>query len=431
MCIVFAQPEPPPSLPQPASLAGCIRYALEQQPLIRQAQTDEAITERTIQIALSNWFPQLALSANLTHNTQLSALPPVSTGAPVRQAFVNTSSIQFSVSQTIFDRDALLAGVTKEEVREQSRQRRELTSIDIIVNVSKAYYAVLVTENQLAVLADDIVRLQRNLEDARSQYRSGVVDKTDYQRATITLNNVQAEEFQTRELLKARLSFLKQQMGYPDARPLELESDSTSTWENEMRIDTLQRVDYRNRLEFRQAETERRLQEASVHYSQWGFLPTLSAFGAYTLSYQADELPVLYDQSYRGSYIGLRLSLPLFEGGRRLEEISRARLELERTEWDIEREKQSIDAEFAQALASYKGNLRNYRALEENAELAREVYAILQLQYKSGIKSYLDVLTAENDLRSAEANRTNALYQVISGKLDMQKALGLIRGESP
>jgi outer membrane protein len=63
--------------------------------------------------------------------------------------------------------------------------------------------------------------------------------------------------------------------------------------------------------------------------------------------------------------------------------------------------------------------------------LAEEVYNTLQLQYKSGIKTYLDVLTAENDLRSAEANRNNALFQVMSGKLDLEKALGLIHSEMP
>jgi len=64
--------------------------------------------------------------------------------------------------------------------------------------------------------------------------------------------------------------------------------------------------------------------------------------------------------------------------------------------------------------------------LKDNLLLAQEVYNTIQLQYKSGIKNYLEVITAETDLRSAQVNYTNALYQVLSAKIDLEQALGLI-----
>jgi len=54
------------------------------------------------------------------------------------------------------------------------------------------------------------------------------------------------------------------------------------------------------------------------------------------------------------------------------------------------------------------------------------VYDVIQLQYKAGVKTYLEVITAETDLRSAEINYYNALYQVLASKTDVQKALGQI-----
>ncbi len=58
--------------------------------------------------------------------------------------------------------------------------------------------------------------------------------------------------------------------------------------------------------------------------------------------------------------------------------------------------------------------------------LAREVYDVIQLQYKSGVKTYLDVLISQTDLRTAEFNFINAQYQTISSKIDVERALGLI-----
>ena len=83
-----------------------------------------------------------------------------------------------------------------------------------------------------------------------------------------------------------------------------------------------------------------------------------------------------------------------------------------------------MNSEYASALANYKGNLTNLLAQKENVDLAREVYDVIQLQYKSGIKTYLEVVTSETDLRLARINYYNSLYQVLASKIDVQKALG-------
>jgi len=75
-------------------------------------------------------------------------------------------------------------------------------------------------------------------------------------------------------------------------------------------------------------------------------------------------------------------------------------------------------------LGYYKGSLANLIAQKENVDLAREVYDVIQLQYRSGIKTYLEVITSETDLRLARINYYNALYQVLANKIDVQKALG-------
>ena len=64
--------------------------------------------------------------------------------------------------------------------------------------------------------------------------------------------------------------------------------------------------------------------------------------------------------------------------------------------------------------------------LKENRSLAKEVYEVIQLQYKQGIKTYLEVILAESDLRNAELNYSNALFEVLSSKTDVQRALGTV-----
>jgi outer membrane protein TolC len=417
---------PPDSLLQQATLQKCVRYALAHQPAVRQSLIDEDIAERSIRTRLADWFPQVNFASTLQRNIQL----PTSfvQGNPVQAGAAFTSNGQFSVTQTLFNRDVLLASSTAGEVRTESRQRTTGTRIDVVVNVSKAYYAALLTQEQMMVLDDDLVRLEQSLNDALHQYRAGVVDKTDYERATVSLNNAKAERKQNDELLKARYAVLKERMGYPPGADLVLVHDS-SQMEQEAIVDTTQSLHIEQRIEFQVLQTQQSLQEANLRYAGWSFLPSLSAIGSYSLNYLSSAFAQLYRHNYPSSFVGVELSLPIFQGGKRLQELGEAKLQVERASYDIVAFKNLAAAEFAQAIADYKSSLNNYQVLKANLELARDVYRIIQLQYKAGTKTYLELITAETDLRTAELNRTNALYQLLSSKLDVQKALGTIHEE--
>jgi outer membrane protein len=406
------------------TLGVCIRYALTHQPLVRQSLIDEAIAEKSIGSKLSEWYPQLNFGFYVQHDPELPT--SIVQGNPVKLGLQNTSVGQFALSQTLFNRDILLASSTAGEVRRQSSELTVSAKINVVVDVSKAYYAVLATLEQIDLLDEDIARLQQSLNDAFNQYKSGIVDKTDYQRATIALNNARAEKLQNKELLKARYASLKNQMGYPASADLTLEYDVTSM-EHDAMLDTTQSLNPANRIEFQLFTTQKSLQEANVDYQEWSFLPTVTAYGAYNLSFQNNEFAQLYGRDYPNSNLGLQLSFPVFQGGKRLEDIAEAKLQLERSENDLVALDNAIQAEYASAMAGYKSNLNNYRVLKENLGLAKEVYQTIELQYKAGTKTYLDVITAETDLRTAQANETDALYEVLSSKLDVEKALGTIQ----
>jgi Outer membrane protein len=390
---------------------------------VEKSLLNEEITERSIKGKLADWYPQLNFNYNIEHNYQLPT--SIVQGAPIKVGLQNSSSGQFSLSQTLFNRDVLLASSSANDVRHHAAQQTASNKIDVVVGVSKAFYAVLVTQKEIEVFDEDIVRLERSLKDAYDQYKVGIADKTDYKRATIALNNVKAERRQNEESLKARYALLKEQIGSPPNAELKLVY-SSGQMEREALLDTTQTIHYENRIEYQLLQTQKRLQEADLDYYEWSFLPSLTLYGSYSLNYQNNGYPQLYSQNYPSSYVNLQLSFPIFQGGKRFQEIKQAQLELERFDYDVLSLKNSVNTEWTEALANYKSDLNNYYVLKENLELARDVYETIELQYKAGTKTYLEVITAETDLRSAQVNHTNALYQVLSSKLDIQKALGTL-----
>ena len=421
--IIFAQTVKD-TLLQQATLQDCIQFALTHQPSLKQSLLDEQIVDQEIKSKLADWYPQINLNFNVQHYFKLPT--SVFQGNTVHLGSYNTSNGQLAVTQNIFNKDVLLAASSAGDVRQQAAQSTASSKIDVIVNVSKAYYSVLLAQNQVDLVNQDITRLVQSQKDAYNQYKDGIVDKTDYERATIALNNARAEKKHDEELLKTSKAALKEQMGYPSQAEIELVYDQAGM-EKDIFIDTTQSLNINNRIEYQILQTQKNLQIANLHYYEWSFIPSLSAIGAYNFNYYNDQFSQLYNRDYPSSYIGLQLSFPIFEGTKRIHELEQANLEIDQFDFETAALKNSINTEYVQALANYKSDLASFYAQKENLKLARDVYNTIQLQYKSGVKTYLDVITSETDLRTTQVNYINALYQVLSGKVDLEKALGTIQ----
>jgi outer membrane protein len=405
------------------SLQQCIGFALRNQPATKQANLDEQINERTIGVALADWLPQVTATGNAQHYFQLPATSfngnVVTTGLP------NTSLLSLNANQTIYNNTVALASHTAKFSREYYKENTVNSQINVVSDVSKAFYDVLLSQKQLSIINQDIVRLQRSLKDAYARYQAGIVDKIDYKQATISLNNELASRKQAQEAIKSKIAYLKQIMGFNPSKPVQLAYDSAQL-ERETLIDTAQNLDVNNRIEYKLLQTQKNLQLVNVDYYRWGWLPSLSAFGTYNLNYFNSNLQDLYGHSYPNSLVGLNLSIPIFTGTKRTQNLSKARLQVERADLDLVNTNNVINTQYTQALAAYKSNFSDYRILKQNVEVATDVYNVISLQYREGIKTYLEVINAQSDLRTSQLSYYNALFNLLSSKIDLQKSLGTL-----
>jgi outer membrane protein TolC len=409
------------------TLKQCIIYALRNQPAVKQASIDQEINEKDIRIGLSAWLPQVSSSNVYDHYFKGSPFATIGSAALPNTGVNNNefSMLGLQASQVIYNNDVLLAAKTANYSRQYYKQNTLSSQINVVSDVSKAFYDVLLSQKQLSIINEDILRLQRSLKDALSRYQSGVSDKIDYKQATISLNNSVASRKQIEESIKAKVAYLKQIMGLNAGNDIVLQYDS-NRYEKEVYIDTNQQLNYNNRIEFQLLQTAKNLKDINITYYKWGFLPSVSATGNYDYIYLSDKFSSLYSKSFPSSYVGLTLNIPIFQGTKRLQNLSKAHLQVERADLDITNSQNTISAEYVQALAGYKSNYTNWQVLKQNVDLAKDVYKVVSLQYREGIKVYLDVIVAQSDLRTAELNYYNALFQLLSSKIDLEKSLGIL-----
>lgn len=424
---IFAQTDSIKTVLQQATLQDVINYALKNKPGVKQTLLDEEIGERDIKSALSGWMPQVNADANFNHNLkqQVNALTTNGETSYLTFGTKNTSGLTLQADQQFLNAGLIQASKTAKYYRQQYKQSTENTKITTVVEVSKAFYDILTSQEQFKIIAENIARLEKQFRDAKAQFDVGLVDKTDFQRAQISLSNAKADRKRTQELLKYKYAYLKSLIGYEASRDLSLVFNDKGM-EQDVLLDTAQVLNPLNRIEYKQLETQRQLQQINTSYNKLAYMPKLSGFVNYSWNYLNNDFANLYNKSFPGSVAGLKLNIPVFQGTKRTQEIRKSQLLEKRIDLDMEQTRNQINSQYEQALSTYKAGLNDWRTANENVEISKQVYGTIKLQYDEGIKTYLDLMTAETDLRTSQLNYLNALYSLLSAKLDVQQALGTI-----
>jgi outer membrane protein len=423
----FAQTDQENEILQNATLPQVIEFALKNKPEVKQALIDEEIGERDINSALSGWLPQVNLDANFNHNLkqQINALTTNGVTNYITLGTKNTSGLVLQADQQFLNAGLIQASKSAKYYRQQYKQTTESSKITTVVDVSKAFFDILTSQEQLKIISENISRLEKQLKDAKAQYESGLVDKTDFQRAQISLSNSYADKKRTNELLKYKYAYIKSLIGYSPEKDFSLAVD-TKTMEQHVLMDTTQILNPQNRIEYRLLQTQKQLQSINTSYNKAAYLPKLSGFINHSWNFQDDNFGNLYNESYPGAVVGLKLNIPIFQGTRRTQEIRKSQLQEKRIDLDLENTRNLIDTQYERALATYKSNLNDWKTSSANVEISKQVYETIKLQYDEGIKTYLDLMTAETDLNTSQLYYLNSLYSLLSAKLDVQQALGTI-----
>ena len=428
----FSQSAPTPDTTGALTLDSCVGYALKHEPLINMAIVNVAIVDATNRIATSGWLPQVNATGTFTHYNTLPTAFFNSNGTTTTQksGVINTATPAVGVSQTIFNPSLLYAVRAAPLFTKQAQQITDSTKIEIIAAVSKTFYSLLNTLEQINVLKEDTARLAKNVSDTYHQYISGVADKTNYDEAVIALNNSLFSLRQATESVRPQYAQLKQVMGYPPTQHFNVLYD-TVQMKSDIAFDTTLTLDMTKRPEYQYLQTTKQLQLQTINYYRHAWLPTLSAFFNYEDEFQNNNFGKMFSQGYPFSYEGLTLSVPIFTGFARVQNVRKARLQFDLLDWSEVELKSQIWTDYTTAMSNYKSNLYNLSVSQENTALAKETYDIVQRQYLQGVVPYLNVITAETNLITAELTYETSLFQVLSSKIDLEKAMGIITVNNP
>jgi outer membrane protein TolC len=329
--------------------------------------------------------------------------------------------------------------------KELATRNANATKEQIIIQVSKAYYAVIINKERINLFTDNIGRVDSLLKNTKALNENGLAESIDVDRIQVSLNNLTAERDKFLNLNDLGLELLKFQMNYPMDRTIRVEGNI-----QDVRVETNPAVyqqdwDYKLRPDYQVLETNRKLQELNIRNKYATGMPTMSAFGTLGYSTQSPNIQGLFktntkindsgglgpDKWYSFSQIGLSLNIPIFSGGQRHYQVQQEKLNLLKIMNGYKSLKNGIDLEVKQSTVNFENALKSLSVQHANMDLAGRVAHVTKIKYEQGVGSNLEVVDAENSLRIAQTNYYNALYDAMIAKVDMDKAFGKILPNSP
>ncbi len=437
----FGQMYAQENVASPQTLEGCISYALKNHESLKNAQLELEKSESKVKETRSVGLPQLNAKWDITRNIDVmqqfipGAFPPIPGVEPAEVSAVAFavdygSDINFLLTQLLFDGSyfiGLKAAKTYTGLFEKSITSAE---IDVVANVSKAYYGVLIAQERVKQLKRNLGQLDQLMNDTQVMEETGLVESIDLKRIAVSINNLKVEIQKVESLEKLSLSLLKFQMGMNESEKITL-SGNLDDFVNQL-VEETAAVDYNNRIEYKQLNVQETLNDLNIKNEKARALPSLSAFYTFGFNTGSNDFGDVF--RFNGGVVGYKpynmvgasLNIPIWSSGRRKFRIDQAKVDQEILLNERSMLERSIDLAVVQNTMNYNDNLATLSTHKDNVALAEEVYRVSKIKYEEGLGSNFEVVEAENALKDAQTNYYGAVYEALVNKIELEKAKGTL-----
>ena len=421
------------------SLSEAVDYALENNPSTKNARLELLISKATIKETTARGLPQINGAYNLDYNPKIPVVflpnqPPFgdpsnpSDVIPARFGVSYSSGLGVTVSQMVFDGSFFVGLRAAKTLLELTNKDLKKAEIDVVENVKKAYFGVLVNQQRIRLAGANLSRIDTLLKETTALNEAGFVEKIDVSRVQVQRNNTYTQIQRGQAALDISKQILKLQMGIPVEYEVEL-SESLQELTTKEELLQLVGVEGADRIEIDQVASQITLVGLDLKNNLSQYMPKINFVGNMRRSGAGNELDRVFNKSnwFGSSLVGVSMSVPIFDGFSKAARIQKNRVQLTQLENQRSFLKESFKSELYAAKANLRNDLNILEVQEANLQLATEVYQIARIKYKEGIGSNLEVVNADAALIEAEINYLGALYDGLISKINLEKALGVLQ----
>lgn len=404
----------------------CIKIALQDNPTVKVADLEVKKFDYAKKEVIGSLFPSIDFSLAYQRSIELQSMNMSMGGqsSTIKMGTDNNWNTGFSASMPLVNASLWKSiNISDTQILSSLEQARG-SRIDLINNINKAYYALLLAIDSREVIRQNFDIAKMNAEIYKKQFEQGTASEYDVLRSSVQVTNIEPELLQADIAIRQCQLQLKVLMGI-DA--------SANIWPD-IRLENLQQEmyglpgnftpDFSQNSSLRQIDLNRKLSRQNVALHKLAWLPTLGV--QFNLNWNAmSNGNAFRNQTFNPySNVALALNIPIFSGGKKLYALRQAQVQL--TELELQRENltNALNMQVELAIDNINRQVRQIAASEEGMKQAAKAHQIMQKSFEIGAATYLNLRDSELANTSARLAYLQSIYNYLVYTSELDALLG-------
>jgi outer membrane protein len=429
-----------------ANLLEVYQRALQNDPVIREAEANRLATLENKPQARAGLLPQLTATGNYDRvdqeivRTQLQSLDPLDENSPLVPVTstqnvdgLKSKSYAFRLTQTVFRWDRWVSLQRAEKQVAQAEIQFKAAQQDLLARTAQRYFDVLAAEDTLEAAQATLEAFSRQLEQADKRFEVGLIAITDVQESRAARDQASAAVIAAKRSLATSKEFLRELTGesFDDlAKPgqdMPLRTPAPASEEDWVKAALEQN------LNLVAARLNTDIAKDDVRVARAGHLPTIDLVaqssrdedvGDATVTRGGRTTPSIADGETNVDTIGIQVTVPIFSGGSTQSQV-RQRVYLHRAARErSERTARETEREARDAYLGVLSEISRVEALRQAVQSSQTALQATEAGFEVGTRTTVDVLESRRNLFDAQTNYARSRYDYIINLLRLKTSTG-------
>ena len=406
--------------PMVITLDEALQIALSDNPTVKVA--DKTIEKK--QYAKKGSYAALwpEISASATYQRYIKKQRLHFNGNDIEVGTANNISAGINAAMPLVNaqlwKSLKLSAMDVELAIEQARSSR----IDMVEQVSKAFYQVLLAKDSYDVYKRVYDNAVENHKIVEKKYSVGAVSEYDFIRSQVSVANAEPNLFNAENSIVLALWQLKALLGVDLAKDIDC-AGKLADYEVELNAQ-VEMGDLSNNSTMKQLDIQADMLEQALKIKRAANLPTLALSVGYNYVVMNETLNFSEYKWNPYSVAAFSLNIPIFAGGKRRAEINQAKIDIE----SLQLQKENTERQLRTAMMSYYSNMltnvKQFHASSQTISQAKRGYEIAVKRYEVGGGTLVDVDNSQLAYTQAELSRSTAIFNYLTNQVSMAKIMG-------
>lgn len=402
------------------TLADAIALAYQTNPTLQEQRASQRALDESIVQARTGYRPTVGFTADAT---QTDLRPHTPTAANPKGTFSSTGAT-LSADQPLYTGGRVSADVEAAQAQVLAgREGLRGVEQDVLLSVVRAYVDVRRDVERLRITTENVAVLQRQLDEAQARFEVGEITRTDVAQSQARLAGARA----ARASAEAQLAISR--ANYAAAvgqNPTELAQEPSLGDLLPQTVDQAFAQAQVSSPQLRAADYSEQASRARLALAKAQRLPSVSAQASVGYDNLDTGRSVPFDDYDRTVVARAVVTLPLFSGGLVSSQIRQAAELNNADRIAVEGARRAVLQQVSQAWNGLIGSRENVIANQEQVRATQVAFEGVRQEQQVGLRTTLDVLNAEQELRNAELALVNARHDEYVSAAALLAAMGVL-----